>query len=284
MATTLVFLADGHSGSHLGLMSPNVVLLDEDEHGEIKEWRPAQRPFQKWCWEVFLCSVERVREFAGKDRIVVIYDGDACWGNRYGDNAITTREADQVAIAAQSIAPLLALPGVCAYKQIIGTQAHNYGGTAEVMLARQIASAFPNISVSWHNHLLLNVDGVEVDVAHHGPSGGARLWLHGNVLRYGLRDIMLSDILEGRTPPRVVVRAHYHVYRHVSENVIVGDKEYSSDAIILPCLCGMTHYARQVSRSAWHLGVGIVAVRIDGGNINILPIWKNIDIRTREDV
>jgi hypothetical protein len=285
MESIVVCLADGHSGFDRGLLGPHVTLLDEDEQGNAVPWQPQQREFQKWLWGRFLAYIERIKEIAQDIRIVVFYVGDACWGIKH-PGTISARMSDQVAIAAQSLAPLLALPNVVSYRQIYGTEAHNFGqGSAEILLSKQIQSAFPEMDVGCAMHMLGTIDGVPFDVAHHGPMPGSRLWLRGNVMRYGLKDILLSDANEGSVPARVIVRAHYHTYVRVVEPWRDKGEEKISDMILLPGLCGMSHYAVKITRSSWKLDVGVVVFHVrDGELLQVYPLWDNVDIRAREEI
>jgi len=73
-----------------------------------------------------------------------------------------------------------------------------------------ITIIFKNKDIKMCQHGLLDIDGVTIDYAHHGPFPGSRSWLKGNIARYYLRDLMMREIMNGNSPPKLVVRAHYH--------------------------------------------------------------------------
>jgi len=131
------------------------------------------------------------------------------------------------------------------------------------------------------DHGLLEVSGAFIDYRHHGPGGGIRNWTKGNVARHYLRSLMLDEIVYGRRPPDLVLCGHYHT--KVNEVVTVGNHE--SRLVVMPSMCGLSGYARQVTKSAYIITNGIAFFHVEDGEVS-RPIWveETLDIRTKETV
>jgi len=281
----VVCFADTHAGHKLGLMPPDVELLDEGAGGEPTTWTPRQSAVQEWLWEHYQNDIQSVRKLAGRDEIIVIHNGDLTWGNKYPEQIVSTRDADQLAIAMANMRPWLELKNVKTMRLIFGTQSHEFGeGTAPLLVTRQLSAEYPRKIIRTSQHGLFDVDGITFDAAHHRSGPGIRQWTVGNQLRYYLRSLMLDEILRGRTPARVVIGAHYHTYCHETVEMYgEGDREWHSDIYVLPAYCGMTHYAVQATRSAYLLGCGLVAFEIVDGQLRrAYPFRRVIDLRTEE--
>lgn len=132
-------------------------------------------------------------------------------------------------------------------------------------------------------HGLLDIDGFLIDYAHHGPFTGSRVWLDGNELRYYLRNIMLREIMDGRTPPHMVIRGHYHVYRKEFLEIAANGQSYEGWAIVMPGFTFKDDYTRRATRSEYKQSVGLIAFEIlDGYMYRSHKFIKTIDIRTKE--
>jgi len=279
--TIVAALSDTHAGSRKGLMPPDVQLLD-DTGPEPRTWTPTQTGIQRWLWECYQEDMACAREIAGKSPIVLIHGGDATQGNHYPEACVSTRVADQLAIALANIEPWYALRNLRSVVLVQGTGAHEFGeGSAAVTLAAELNKRYRKPRTLTALHGLLNVDGARIDVAHHGAGPGGRAWLTGNELRYYAKSLMLDEITRGNEPPAAVLRAHYH--HGVHETVRVGG--HATEAFVLPAYAGMTHYATQVTRSAYLLSAGMVALVIEGGRVvGVHELWRTLDLRQEEAV
>jgi hypothetical protein len=260
----------------MGLMPPDVLLLD-DTGPEPRTWTPTQTSIQRWLWDCYVQDMAAVVELAGRAPIVLIHGGDATQGTRYPEACVSTRVADQLAIALANIEPWYALRGLRSVVLVQGTGSHEFGeGSSAVTLAAELGKRYRKPRTLTTRHGLLNVDGARIDVAHHGAGAGGRAWLTGNELRYYTRSVMLDEVVRGNTPPAALVRAHYH--SGVRETVRVG--EHVTEAFVMPCYCGLTHYAVQVTRSAYLLSCGMVALVFEGGKlVDAHTFWRSLDLR-----
>jgi len=277
-----VALADMHAGHRLGLLNPETVLLREADDGSVEEWTPELTETQRRLWHIYQENIEQVKALAGRDEVVVIHDGDATHGTTYREGLIPgTTQADQREIAVQNLRPLAELRSVRKVRLVTGTAVH-VPNSAEMRIAHKLA-ALTGRDVQAVHHTRLTVDGVVFDVAHHGPFPGSRDWLRGNVARYYLRSCMYEDRRQGLEPARVYLRGHYHTRVHEVLDEAWRGQRWQSDLYILPSFCGLTAYARKVTRSEPVLVNGLVAFEIvDGVLVRAHEMLDWLDLRTEE--
>lgn len=279
----LVVLSDPHGGHRHGLMSPDTILEETDQDGNKFDYHPPLAPIQKYLWEQYMGWIGEVKKIAGTDPLYVAINGDITCGNKYPQLMVSTREADQFIIAMANFIPLYELKPR-AVRIIKGTGAHVFNmGTSEIVVTEMLKARYPNIDTAVKDHGLFNIEGVDVDVSHHGPPPGSRKWLEGNEARYYLRSAMLDEITAGKVPPRIYYRAHYH--QEVEETVIVkgNGHRYKSTLIITPSLAFIDNHARQSVRSPARITHGMsVAEIVDGELLRNIPLSRTIDIRSKE--
>jgi hypothetical protein len=281
--------ADTHGGHLLGLMNPAVTLYKEDERGELVRWHPRPGPVQEYLWENYIQDIDNVRELAGDDPVVVIHGGDACHGNKYPSQLVSTRMADQILIAVANFTPILELPTLTTVRLVQGTAAHGFGeASAEVLITSQLRSQRPDLDIATLRHGLANVDGTSIDYAHHGPSTGIRIWTRGNILRLYAKSLILDEIARHKEPPRVILRSHRHemMWETVQVRSEDGDGNvtfWTSDIIVLPAECGLSEYGQQATQSKYLITDGLVALEIvDGELYKVHPFVRAQDLRTEE--
>lgn len=225
-----------------------------------------------------------VVKFAAGDPIVLITLGDLCNGDKYPDQLVSTRRSDQITMAVENLRMWLELPNLEKLRIVMGTSAHGFGeGSAELLIAEQVQKEYKNVDVLVLRHGLADADGVLIDYAHHGPNAGIRHWTSGNQVRYYLRSILDTEIVAGREPPEVVLRAHYHNLCWESVKVQRGNEYYQAHAIVLPAYCGLSDHSQQVTRSTYLISCGLVAMEVMDGRLKeIVPFARSVDLRTRE--
>lgn len=283
----LIPFSDIHSGHKLGLLNPATVLEEEDQQGDVRAWTPKLGAYQEYLWALFMRNAEAAATTIGEDRAVVICNGDVTQGMRYQDLWVSTRLSDQIEIAVWNLQALLeAVPQVDVLRICVGTPSHEFGmGSAPRLVAKQLAVMFPKVDIKVVSHGLLDIDGVTVDYAHHGPGASRRHWLEGNEARFYLRDIMQREIKAGRPVPRLVVRSHVHTY--VRETLRDEDrgKRVISDLLVTPAWCGMGDFAVQVTRSNYIVRHGLVLLGLEQGALRTeISMIETNDVRTKEIV
>lgn len=275
-----IILADSHGGHRLGLLNPAIGLPDEGPEGQLTYYKPTLTATQAQLWEWYEQCMAWARARVNGADVTLIHNGDITSGDKYSEGNVTSRPADQLLIGAGNLAPWLLWPNVKRVRLIHGTGAHEYGeGSAAYSVAALLQGAFTATDIKVVRHGLFDLDGVTLDVAHHGPGPGGREWLLGNQLRYYTRSVMLDHIARGQRPPDVLIRAHYHT--SIQETVRVG--QYVTEALLLPGFCGLSHYAVQATRSAYMLSVGLALIAVEDGRLTAVEPWvRSEDLRTRE--
>lgn len=277
-------ISDLHSGHKLALMNPETTLPAEDEEGNIVQNIVTLSSSQKYLWKQFDKNLQIVRKQAKKARsVIVLINGDLISGDKHPSGNLSTRISDQYRVAYYNLLPVMELPNLKMIRISMGTEAHNQGeGSGELAVGDMLTKAFPRINIKVVHHGLLSLDNLDIDYAHHGPHPGTRKWLEGNTLRYYLRDFMLKELLDGRVPARILVRAHYHAYRKEDVVIHTGKGDYTSTIILTPSWCMMSDYARQATRSTHLQTHGSVMIKSRKKRVEIISMIKKVDLRTRE--
>lgn len=207
-------------------------------------------------------------ELADGDPVDVLHLGDICQGLRFIDGLSQSRFADQLAVAAANADPWRCWENIQSMSMISGTSVHEGGeGSAGELVASLWGAAY-------HQHALLDVDGVMIDAAHHGPAAGIREWTKGNIARLYLLDRLLTD----DPPARVYLRAHRHEPVWATQHR--GD--VTADLLITPAYQLPSAYVRQVAQSPSAAVCGMLALEIrDGDLAGVHRMTHRVDLRRR---
>jgi hypothetical protein len=207
-------------------------------------------------------------ELADGDPVEVVHLGDVIQGLRFIDGLSNSRFADQIAIASANGAPWWDWENVQSVTVVSGTGVHEGG---EGSAGELVATLWKAASIQ---HGLLDVDGVLLDVAHHGPAVGIREWTRGNIARLYLLDRMMTD----DPPARVYLRAHRHEPVWATQHR--GD--VTADVIVTPAYQLPSAYVRQVAQSPSAAVCGMVALEIEDGQlIDVRRLTHRVDLRRR---
>jgi hypothetical protein len=267
----IAFLTDPHSGHALGLYNPETKLKVDPKVDGKDYWTPSITPAQEWLWKHYSRDLKELSKFVGRDDLYVTLAGDVCQGNAHKSELVSIRDFDQVDISAQALDPIMRLKQLKRLIILKGTDAHEiYAGSLSMSVSAIMNGKYPG-KVDNYFHPLLKIDGVNIDVSHHGPTSGKRAWLRGNELGWYVRDIMLDNLANGRRPPDVVARGHVHVYALAVMNIITDEETFYTLGMILPPMCLLDTYARKVAQSPPYVRTGIVALEIIDGKINYKP-------------
>jgi hypothetical protein len=277
-----VFHSDTHAGMKFALLNPETVLEMEDEKGNLVPWTPELTASQKYLWKIYTEQVEEAFRIADGAPMLVGHLGDECDGNKYPQSKVSSRLSDQIVMADFNARPWFKYPQLKFYRQVVGTQAHNFGeGSSGLLLCNMLWARYPGIDIKPLYHGLLTFGGVSIDYAHHGPYPGSRDWLKGNVARFYLRDLMIRSIKRGENPPRLVLRGHYHQSVHE----MLEDSGYLSELYVLPSYSMLNDHAVQATQSADEISHGLVVFEIEDGKIlREHRLYKKLDIRTKEEL
>lgn len=292
----IVIASDLHAGHILGLMNPETKLAHEiiDGRGQsVQTWEEYHLGhYQRYLWEtIWEPGIKEVSRLSDGCPIALVINGDITQGQKHPEQLITTSMANQFLIAAGTVEPWLKhLPNLKMVRFSYGTASHIFSeGTSPIIVSQLLKPKYPKVSIEVVHHGLLNVQGVTVDYAHHGPSQGIRLWTEGNQLRYYTKSIMLSHLKDGEKPPDIIVRSHYHYPKRERVDVTVnhdGRMETVTSSIYLtPSMTGLNDYAQQATKSSHMLYNGFFVFEIESGKIidDHLDefVWA-LDLRTKE--
>ena len=291
----LVVSSDWHAGHLLGLMNPETKMYEDLIDGGREEIKHDLTATQEYLWEhVWLPAAKEVKRLADGCPVAMIVNGDVTQGTRHPEQLVTSSISNQVFMAEACLHPWTeAIPEIDFIRFSFGTSSHIFDqGTAPVLVNRLISDRHPGIDCGVVHHGLLNVAGVSVDYAHHGPSQGIRLWTEGNQLRYYTKSIMLNAIKDGEQPPDLIIRSHYHYpHREIVDIKRKQDngriKTISSRIYLTASMCGLSDYAHQATKSTNILYNGILVFEIEDGRItndHIDDFTWALDTRTKETI
>jgi len=278
----LAAIFDSHAGHKLGLCNPDTVLFEEDpESRKLIPWHPAMTPSMTFNWNAQVEDRKDVVDLADGDDIFLVHLGDMTHGNGMAKEIISTRMSDQFRIAAANLRPWFKLPNMKRAVFVKGTGFHEFGeGSAAQIVADQLADEKKPIDVPYHAEAIL--DGVRCDLAHHGPPPGVRYWLSGNLLRLYTQSLMDRALVEGKEPPDLLLRGHYHTLTTTIAERRARGREWLTWAAIGPAYCMIDDYARKVSKSPGEITVGMLAYEIvDGEILKKHEFKRTLDFRTR---
>jgi hypothetical protein len=281
----IVALSDMHCGNKYGLMCPTTTIRSVNGEKEDVGSLVGYTEWNRYLWDdVYVDAIRNVEELADGDDIYVIHNGDLVQGDKHGDDLSSTRMSDQIVVAADCIRQWCEIDNVVGVRLTTGTGAHTFGeGSATEMVSELLSREYKSKDVESIDHGLLDVFGVSVDYAHHGPSPGTKEWVTGNAARSYARDLMMQEVFHGEIPPSLVIRSHFHKYVREVVTMIVGDIEFETTIVVTPSLCLLGSYGRQAMRSISRVKNGVVAFEvIDGRLHNTHRFIKTIDLRKRE--
>lgn len=280
----VVALSDMHCGNKYGLMCPTTDVRGVSGDKVKASSLNGYTEWNKYLWDdVYTPGIKQVQELAGKDDIYVIHNGDLVQGDKYDDDLSSTRMSDQILLANDCLSLWCEMQNVVGVRLTTGTGAHTFGeGSATDLVANLLSSKYDK-DVMAIDHGLLDVFGLSIDYAHHGPSPGTREWVTGNAARGYARDIMMQEVFHGEIPPGLILRSHFHKYVREVVTMIVGDIEYESTIVVTPSLCLLGNHGRQAMRSISRVKNGMVAFEIIDGRIyQTHRMIKTVDLRKRE--
>lgn len=272
--------ADWHSNNRYGLLNPETLLFSDD----FGEYETSVVPVQKFLWELRQQNLKLLKEIAGRNDIHFIHLGDPSQGFKHNTEYVSDTIANQARITIANARPIFDIPNVKTGRFIIGTEAHEgVGGSHTRMLYEDLQNRYPKKDIRAYYHSFIDFGGDTFDCTHHGPTTGIRSWTEGNQLRYYLKDIMMTDHMNGRIPPRYVFRGHVHRRAWETVRIMLDNDILTSDIIVVPSMCDMGAFARQITRSENRITNGMVVMELYGGKlVDIHWLTVTRDLRKRE--
>lgn len=211
MTTVIAVVSDLHCGSTVALCPP---VVQFDDGGEYKASKAQSWLWQRW--ESYWKRVEEVRKEHRHSQFYEIFNGDMVDGSHHGTTQILSGNPNgQAAVVNAAMkAPLALKPDRMFF--VRGTEAHvGQSACSEERIAdglrrdkRPIVGDPDTKTASWW-HLRMEVEGVLLDVTHHGRSG-QREHTRANAANLYAHDILLAHIKDGDKPPDLCLRGHHH--------------------------------------------------------------------------
>lgn len=211
MTVVLACVSDIHAGSTVALC-PDEIALDD---GGSYRASLAQRWLWQ-CWRDYWERVEAVRAAHPGASLYQVFNGDAVDGNHHGTTQILSGNpvAQAAVVNAAMRVPLSLSPDRLFF--IRGTEAHvGASGNAEERIAdglrrdkRPVEGDPETGTASWW-HLRAEIEGVRLDIAHHGRTG-QREHTRASAAVLHAHDVFLSHAKRKEPAPDLCLRAHYH--------------------------------------------------------------------------
>jgi hypothetical protein len=263
----LALASDAHSNSTLGLCSPDATLPEGQPV-------PLTRA-QLWLWQCWQDYLGRLlATFRRGDRVFGVHVGDGPDMNFRTSQLHTTDPSGAVSLFVETMRPLRE---ICedGFWVVRGTEAHGGdAGNLEELAARLLgATHYPDdskLASCWMLRLL--IEGVRVDLAHHGPAG--RLpWTGPNGLGRVAYEIIDAYVRAGEPIPHLAVQGHNHKFYDTHEN-------FPLRVLGLPCWQLQTSYGYKVSpRRTTDIG-GVIVV-LEDGRATVEPVLFPVKMEPR---
>jgi len=246
--TILVVLSDTHIGS-----STAVSPLRYTIHSRSKnEAQPTEaNKLQKWLYANWIDFYDYVKSKARKHRIIVAHLGDVIDYNHHGSTQLVQEIGDQVVMAKELLMPYREIADK--FIGILGTAVH--AGTdhaVETDLYRQLEADYIEQQIT------IDIDGVLVDLAHHGRAG-FRPW--SSTAANLASEIMLDYAQSGLPLPNFIFRGHLHT---IDDS---GSKFENTRLIQCPSWQLRTTYANRVAGNTRRSDIG--AVLLNDGKLDL---------------
>ena len=240
-------VGDTHIGSTTALCLPewswDSGVIDQEGKPIMASYKSSKE--QAWIYDNWLGYWEYVKKLAGsKYRIVTIHVGDVVEGDHHHTVQAIPNVEDQESLAVEILKPIANLGDLYIIR---GTSAHSGDmSRSEVRVAKELGAK------QCVFELLLSINGIVLDVAHHGRAS-KRDWTSSAA---GMAaEAVLDAAKAGRQIPRYVFRGHNHI---VDDS---GEKIETTRAIALPAWQLRTEFGYRVSPGK----------RSDIGGVIILP-------------
>ena len=245
----IAIVSDTHIGSTTALCLPewSYDSGNIDENGEKIEASYKASKEQNWIYDNWLDFWAYVKKLAGKEyRIIAVHVGDVVEGDHHHTTQAIPNVEDQESLAVEILRPVANFDGLYIIR---GTSAHAGDmARSEVRVAKELGAK------QCVFELLLSVNGIVMDFAHHGRVG-RRDWTSAAA---GIAaEAALEAAKSGTKPPRYVFRGHNHL---VDDS---GEKMPGTRAIALPSWQLRTEYGYRVSPGK-RSDIGGVIVMPDG--------------------
>lgn len=274
--TLLAIHSDFHSGSSVALFPNRFVQFQHQNH------TPTEK--QKEIWQHFEKCTEYVKVNRKNKRLLVVHDGDAVDGNRYGIQSVTLNMDEQAEIHTELMDYFLRKTRFDRKADdrlfyVTGTEVHT--ADKENKIGEDL-SAEKNGELYAFDHLELEINGRLIWFIHHGKGRGKGA-SEGNSLRNWLRDVHLDSDKVGKRTPDLVISGHVHTPTYANYVYRTGSAFRLVHGVICPSWQMKTRHAYKVASVELNeIGSTFIEIKADG-EIR-LPHFELLDTKTNEVV
>lgn len=256
----IALCADTHCGSSLGLMQPGGFNLHDGGTYQASY-------LQRKIWDVWDESWQKIAKARKGRKLIVVHDGDATEGLHHGTTQLVSSRVDeheQIHIDAMDhalkTAKFDANKGDKLY-YVAGTEEHaGKGSEYEETIANDMDAIGPSKNRHTWDVIKKSVNGVTVDISHHGGKVGRNVLTRENGLFQTIKNIYFECIDQKLPVPRYWIRAHYHQFVHA----IYYGREATIEGIMLPSLQYKTGFVYKTKGDTYLLpDVGMIWLFID---------------------
>lgn len=226
-APILIDLSDPHFGSSRALMPPG--FRDSEDKGHTPN------KYQEWLWAYWLDFGQWLDWVCGKDRRVLLLNGDIIEGVHHGTTELVTNDpVDHAKMAVEVLAPIVEKAD--AVYLVRGTEVHTRN--AEYAIGYHLGAKKCRVTGQYaHDKLWLRQMGVLSTARHHIGTTG-RQALEATQLSIQLAEEQMQAARVGNPIPRILYSAHRHVYGLYSD----GD----AMCVVTPSWQYLTRHAHKV--------------------------------------
>lgn len=264
MTQIVAALGDIHAGSTIAVCAPEGFALDDGGRqmpNRLQTWL-----YGKWveAWQAY----ERLLDTHKPDTQTLILNGDLVDGIHHRSPQVAPLVGQHFRMAHELLKRGPLRFGIDAIHVIRGTESHvGRSGELEEGIARRLrAEGEPTVedpdtgqvSSFWR---VINIEGVLLDVRHHGRQG-RRAHTRGPYERWYAQDIELEYRLDGERPPDIALRSHLHKFGDSGKR-----HRWKTRLINLPCWQAMTAYAHKVAIESL-ADIGMVILVIEDGRLH----------------
>jgi hypothetical protein len=213
--------------------------------------------------------VEKIREVRKRENVIGICNGDAVEGDikNRSYQIHTKNQATIVDMADRTLAPLVNELDLIYFVRGTGSAHTGTSGYIEELLAKNYDNTAPSnkkAGVYSHWSLLLQVEQIKIDVAHHTSMGNLP-WTQRNYANAQAAKILFDSAEFGEPVPDLVFRSHVHRWADSY------DAFAKPRCIILPAWTSATEHTHRIKPNAI-AEIGAVITYIDGDKYEVEKI------------
>lgn len=269
MRQILAVASDLQCGGTTAICPPRVE-LDDGGYYQASKLQKAVFNYWKKSWK-------EIKNIAGDDEIIFVFNGEPGDGNHHQTPQIwTTRISEQkdAALTCLGIPSQMASSVYC----LRGTPVHS-DRTFDIddIVAQELGA----YKLKAHYTLDMEIQGAKFFFKHKGPAPGTKDHTFADGIRRELRDQFYKSIKRGRKPNQYFVWAHYHQKAYATYDVEYRGEDLTLHGYIVPGWQLSTAYISGLIKGEEVMQVGILYFVIEDGKVTHHWIVDERDVTER---